>query len=175
MSAPPPRRETSKRSVVVTGLLIIVVLMAIAFAGVSLLGGGSKPSGVAAPTVSPAGTAQSGGGSKKGAKPVASPSRPQTAVAVFNGTPSEGLAANLRDRLLTSGYADANVSADNDPQGAKTRATSLVLYRRGSAAAGKDVARVLDIQQVKLVDATTQALAPDKSVIVEVGADKSGN
>jgi hypothetical protein len=178
LSGPPPRRETSTRSVVLTGLLVVVVLVLVVFAGVKLLGGGGSGGTTAGkpqiPVVSPGATANPGSGSKKTAKPAATPSRGTTSVAVLNGTPSEGLAANMKDRLLTSGYIDGNVSAANDPTNT-SRAASAVLYKRGASAQGKDVARVLDIKDVKPIDAATQGVAPTKSVVVEIGADKSGN
>jgi hypothetical protein len=52
-----------------------------------------------------------------------------------------------------------------------------VLYKRGFRAQANDVARVLTISTVKPIDAATQALGPaaTKTVVVEVGMDKSGN
>ncbi|WP_028057408.1 LytR C-terminal domain-containing protein [Candidatus Solirubrobacter pratensis] len=177
-SGPPPRRETSTRSVVLTSVIGVIVLAALIFAATQLFGGSDKPQAPASksnPVVPPGGTPAAGNGSNK-PKPTPTPARATTTVTVLNGTPSDGLAANLKDRLTTAGYADDHVDAGNDPQG-KGRQTSQVLYKRGASAQAKDVARVLDIQtgQIKQIDAQTQAIAPDKSVVVEVGADKSGN
>ncbi len=179
-SGPPPRRETSTRSVVLTSLLGVVVLAALVFGGLKLFNGGGD-SGTAAKSpqnsvvTPPAGTSDTGGGSKK-AKPTPTPTRETTAVVVFNATGQGGLAADMKDRLINAGYADKNVGATNDPQ-STSRPASVVLYKRGARAQANDVARVLAIESVKPIDAATQALAPaaEKTVVVEVGMDKSGN
>jgi hypothetical protein len=55
--------------------------------------------------------------------------------------------------------------------------TSAVFYVRGAGTQARDVARVLGIStdQVKPIDATLQASAQNHSVVVEIGADKSGD
>jgi hypothetical protein len=55
--------------------------------------------------------------------------------------------------------------------------TSSVFYSRGAATQARDVARVLHISsdQVKPIDATLQASAEGHNVVVEIGADKSGD
>ena len=55
--------------------------------------------------------------------------------------------------------------------------TSVIYYKPGAAAQARDVARVLDVarSQVKPVGAQTPAVSSNPSVIVEIGADKTGN
>ncbi len=177
-SGPPARRETSTRSVVLMSVLGLILAGAVAFGAVKLLGGGDAKTPTKPNVVVPAGSdEQSSGGSASGTKPKAStPPRADTTVAVLNGTPSAGLAADTKDRLIDAGYTRANVGADNDPNG-KGVATSVVYYKPGAAAQAKDVARVLDIarSQVKPVGAETPTVSSNPSVIVEIGADKTGN
>jgi LytR cell envelope-related transcriptional attenuator len=95
---------------------------------------------------------------------------------VYNGTATPQLAASMKDQLVTAGYDDGKVAAADDPNG-RGVTTSTVFYKRGAGAQARDVARVLGISldQVKPIDAALQQSAPDKSVVVEIGADKSGD
>jgi hypothetical protein len=177
-SGPPPRRETSMRSIVLLSLLGVIVLAGVVFAATKVLGGGGSPAAKRAnsnPIVAPGATATPKSGSKK-PKPAASPARATVPVLVLNGTPQLGLAADMRDRLINAGYDSNRVGADNDPQ-SKSRPASVVLYTSGASAQAHDVARVLAIHDIKPIDAAAQAIpaAAQKSVVVEVGMDKSGN
>jgi hypothetical protein len=164
--------------VVLTSLIGVIVLAGVVFLGAKVLSGGGSPASTKAPNVvTPGpGTSASDGGGSKTAKPTPTPSRETTAVVVFNATGQGGLAADMKDRLINAGYTDKNVGATNDPQ-TTSRPSSAVLYKRGYKAQANDVARVLTIDTVKPIDAGTQALAPAsaKTVVVEVGMDKSGN
>jgi hypothetical protein len=182
-SGPPARRETSVRSVILISLLGLVVVAGVAFGAKQLLsGGGDDTPPPQNHVVDPAtGEQTSSGGNDSGgssSKPKAStpPPRNEGTVMVLNGTVSDGLAADTKDQLVNAGYTDANVDAGNDPRG-RGVTTSVVYYKRGASAQAKDVAKVLDISsaQVKPIDATLQQSAPNKSVVVEIGADKSGN
>ncbi len=182
-TGPPARRETPVRSIILISLLGLVVVAGVAFGAKQLLsGGGDDTPPPQNHVVDPAtGEQTSSGGSDSGgssSKPKASttPPRAERTVLVLNGTPTPNLAADLKDQLVNAGYGPDNVGADNDPQG-RGVTTSVVFYKRGAGAQAKDVAKVLDISpnQVKPIDAALQQVAPDKSVIVEIGADKSGN
>jgi hypothetical protein len=83
----------------------------------------------------------------------------------------------MKDQLVNAGYTGDNVGAGNVPQGSGTITTSVVFYKRGAGTQARDVARVLGIAsaQVKPIDAALQQTAPDKSVVVEIGADKTGD
>jgi hypothetical protein len=162
------------------------VVVAAAGFGVKQLLGGSDDNNKPAPNrvvnagqdeqTSSGGNSSSDSGSKQ-AKAPATPARRERTVMVLNGTGSEGLAGDMKDQLVNAGYADGNVSAGNVPQGTGTIATSVVFYKRGAGTQARDVARVLGIgsAQVKPIDAALQSSAPDKSVVVEIGADKSGD
>jgi hypothetical protein len=94
---------------------------------------------------------------------------------VLNGTTELGLAASTQDKLLTAGYEKGNTSAGNNPTSDQQRSSSVVMYADGARAGAQDVARVLDIKDVKAIDAATQANGGGKDVVVVVGSDKSGN
>jgi hypothetical protein len=175
-SGPPPRRETSARSVVLMVILGVVAVGLVAFAGTKLLGGGGDtPAGQSNKNaIVPAGeTATPDSGSQPKATPT--PDRATTTVAVLNGTTELGLAASTQDKLLTAGYEKGNTSAGNNPTSDQQRSSSVVMYVDGARAKAKDVARVLDIKDVKAIDAATQANGGGKDVVVVVGSDKSGN
>ena len=53
------------------------------------------------------------------------------------------------------------------------RAESVVLYAPGSEREAADVARRLDIPQREAIDAESQALAGDATVVVVAGADQN--
>jgi LytR cell envelope-related transcriptional attenuator len=182
-AGPPARRETSVRSIILMVLLGLVVVGGVAFGAIKLLGGGDDGKPVPPNRVVSAGStdgepADSGGDNGSGTKKApATPPRAERTVMVLNGTGSEGLAGDMKDRLVTAGYTDNKVSAGNVPPGTGTVTTSVVFYKRGAGTQARDVARVLDIStdQVKPIDATLQTTAKDNSVVVEIGQDKSGN
>ena len=182
-TGPPARRETSTRSVILIVLLGVVVLAGVAFGAKTLLGGddGNTPP-PKNHVIDPGGNDQTSSGGDGGSnsssksKAPAAPPRAERTVLVLNGTPTPLLAANMKDQLVTAGYSDGKVAAADDPNG-RGVATSAVFYVRGAATQARDVARALHISsdQVKPIDATLQASAQNHSVVVEIGADKSGN
>jgi hypothetical protein len=183
-TGPPARRETPVRSIVLIVLLGLVVVAGAGFGAKQLLSGNDNsntpaPNRVIAPNGD--GQASSGGngsssGAKQSSKAPAAPPRADRTVMVYNGTATPNLAANMKDQLVTAGYADGKVAAADDPNG-RGVTTSAVFYKRGAGTQARDVARVLGISsaQVKPIDAALQQSAPDKSVVVEIGADKSGD
>jgi LytR cell envelope-related transcriptional attenuator len=181
-TGPPARRETSARSVILISLLGLLVAGGVAFGAIKLFGGSDDNTPPPPNRVVPAGTGDGeasdtgDSGSNSKSKAPATPPRAQRTVLVLNGTPTPQLAAGMKDQLLTAGYADGKVAAADDPNG-RGVTTSSVFYVRGSATQARDVARVLHISsdQVKPIDATLQASAQNHSVVVEIGADKSGN
>jgi hypothetical protein len=183
-TGPPARRETSVRSIILMVLLGLVVVGGVAFGASKLLGGNGGDKPVPPNRVVPAGTNDGeptdnsgGNGSDSKTKAPATPARAERTVVVLNGTGSEGLAGDMKDRLVTAGYTDTNVAAGNVPQGTGAVTASVVYYKRGAGTQARDVARILDISsdQIKPIDAAAQALAQGKSVVVEIGADKTGN
>jgi hypothetical protein len=179
-SGPPARRETSVRSVILISLLGLVVVAGVGFGVKQLLGGSNDntppPPNRVVPATNDEQTSSGGdqGGSKS--KAPATPPRAQRTVVVLNGTPTPQLAAGMKDQLVTAGYTDDKVAAADDPNG-RGVTTSTVFYVRGAATQARDVARVLHISsgQIKPIDATLQPSAQNHSVVVEIGADKSGN
>src|SRR3954454_1487987 len=181
-TGPPARRESSTRSVILIVLLGLVVLAGAAFGAKTLLGGNDDTPPPRNHLIAPStGKQPSGGdtgdtGSKSRSKAPATPPRAERTVLVLNGTPTPLLAATMKDQLVTAGYADGKLAPADDPNGRGVSPSDLY-YVRGAASQAKDVAKVLHISsdQVKPIDATLQASAENHSVVVEIGADKSGN
>jgi hypothetical protein len=161
---PPPKKKRNPLYVVlaVAGVLVLGAAAAI---GVPALVNGSKDddSGAAASSESTTSTA-----TKKAAKPVA-PDR--ITVAVLNGTSIPGLAAQVGDRVDAEGFTLGTVS--NAAQSQAQRANSVVMYAPGHERDAGRVAKQLDIRDVRRIDAESQQIAGDASVVVVVGADKT--
>ena len=71
--------------------------------------------------------------------------RPDTVVAILNGTPTDGLAGALRDKLVAEGYSDrAGMirTGNNTTSSARTRWSCT---RSGKRRQARDVAQILDI------------------------------
>jgi hypothetical protein len=182
---PPPRR-TKRRSQPGAGsrtglyTLVGVVVLAIAiFVPVyfMVLSGDDDTAPPPNPIAEPGGTPSSETGAGAGERAAAA--RPETVVVVLNGTSIEGLASQQRDDLIEAGYADGMIRIDNSDD--QSRQDSLVLYDEDERRQARDVARLLDISRMEIIDEETQALADssDESgtlpadVTVVVGADKS--
>jgi hypothetical protein len=106
------------------------------------------------------------GGGREGRRPVVPA---QVTVAVLNGTTVPGLAAQLGDRIETSGFDLGTVTNSTDQQ----RAESVVLFAPGHQREAAAVARRLGIGQRERVDAESQGLAGDASVVVIAGIDQT--
>ena len=127
------------------------------------------------PIAEPGGTPAS----DAGAGERAAAARPEKVVVVLNGTPIDGLASGQRDTLIDAGYADGMIRIDNSDD--QSRQDSLVLYAEDERRQARDVARLLDISRMEVIDEETQALADssDESgtlpadVVVMLGTDKS--
>jgi hypothetical protein len=105
---------------------------------------------------------------KKAAAPV-DPNK--ITVAVLNGTTIPGLAAQVGDRVDAEGFTLGTVSNASQTQGA--RANSVAMYSSGHKSDAGQVARKLNIRDVQRIDANTQSIAGDASVVVIVGSDKT--
>ena len=96
--------------------------------------------------------------------------RGETTVAVLNGTTTNGLAAQLAERLTSAGYQQGPRGNFADQQ----RATSVVLYREGAADRARDVASLLYVSDVQPIDAQTEAQPiGDAQVVVVAGHDQA--
>ena len=105
-----------------------------------------------------------GGGSSS------APTRAETTVAVFNGTTINGLASQTADKLAGSGYKRGSTGDYTDQQ----RAASTVFYQRAARAQARNIARELNISDLRAMDTETQALAGERAdVAVVVGSDKA--
>jgi hypothetical protein len=91
-------------------------------------------------------------------------------VAVLNATNVGGLAARIGSRLEAGGFVLGNVTNAADRQ----RPESVALFKPGANAKARAVARKLGITQIEPIDAQSETLAGAASVVVVVGADKSG-
>ena len=159
--------EKSKRNPVYVVLAIagVLILGAAAAIGVPKLVNGAKdedtPSKAAASN-------QKTSTTKKKATPV---SADKITVAVLNGTSIPGLAAQIGDRVDADGFTLGTVS--NASQTGGQRANSVAMYARGHERDARAVARKLRIGSVQPIDAESQSIAGDASVVVIVGSDKT--
>jgi hypothetical protein len=81
------------------------------------------------------------------------------------------LASRVSDEVQSAGFQVGTVanSADQDQQ----RAESVILFAPGHEREAAAVSRRLDIAQREPIDAATQGLAGDATVVVVTGADRS--
>ena len=93
----------------------------------------------------------------------------EVTVAVLNGTTVPGLAAQIGDRLETFGFDVGTVTNSTDQQ----RAESVALFSPGHQREAAVVARRLGIGQRERVDAESQGLAGDATVVVIAGIDQT--
>ena len=97
-------------------------------------------------------------------------SRADTTVAVFNGTTINGLAASTADKLQSSGYKRGTTGDFTDQQ----RAASTVFYAKDARRQAREIGRELNISELRVMDAETQALAGENAdIAVVVGSDKA--
>jgi hypothetical protein len=170
---PEPERSSGTRwllglgGVGALGLLVAIVI------GIVQLGSGNEERAKPVNTVQGE-PAQSQGDDKsdapakrRKAKPLV---RSQVTVVVLNGTTVPGLAATIADKVEQAGFARGQ-EADNSEQ---QLPRSAILYGPGQKRAGQEVAKVLDVSDVRPLDAGTQAIAgADATVVVVVGVDKT--
>ena len=110
---------------------------------------------------------------------VAAPSPANVKVLIYNATPQDGLAADVKTALTQAGSYQANNVAVGTYKPNQAKATSVVMYEHAEKAAAQKVAQALGIKgSVKSVDATTQNLINsgpnnDPGVVVIAGADRT--
>jgi hypothetical protein len=148
-----PERSVSLRYVVLAVVGALIVIAAGTFA-VGLVGGREEP----APPERVGVTPQQG-----------APGTPSSVTfSVLNGTGVDGVAKQVADELEAAGYRRGNVT-----NASEQKAESVVLYARTARADALAVAREIDVSQTEPIDAPSQALAGDASVVVVVGADQT--
>src|SRR3954471_2954855 len=173
---PPPAQPAGGhrgRSYAIAGGIAAVVVALGVLAATQFLGNGDDkaktPNQAASPTA--AATDEAGGGSNPGGGTSPAPtSRADTTVAVFNGTTISGLAAGTADKLRSSGYKRGTTGDYTDQQ----RASSTVFYTKAARRQAREIGRELNISELRVMDAETQALAGQNAdVAVVVGSDKA--
>ena len=171
--APPPRREGSgMAAVIVTAVVGVLVLGGAVFFFTRGSDDGGGNTAATGPQIETTPTAEA----TSTPKPAPAPTKETALIAIYNGTPQDGLAGTFRDQLKAEGYPEGNLAADTAPP-EQQRQTSVVMYRRGAKTAASGVAESLGITDVQQLDGATQALianSPKKwNVVVIVGNDKT--
>jgi hypothetical protein len=150
---PSSERSASLRYVVLAVVGALIVIAAGTFA-VGALGGREEPA--PAPRAS-------------NSAPPSTPGAPSSVTfSVLNGTGVDGLGKQVADELEAAGYRRGNVT-----NASEQKAESVVLYARTSRADALAVAREIDVSQTEPIDASSQVLAGDASVVVIAGADQA--
>ena len=179
----PPKRESwhqrifgSTRNLIlaICGVVLLGAGVALALTQLSSDDGGT-PAGNQAAEEPQGGAGNSGGnGEDEGEdrqqqnnRPAIDPST--VTVAVLNGTTVPGLAARVSDEVQSAGFEVGTVANSSDQQ----RAESVILFAPGHEREAAAVSRRLDISQRERIDAATQGLAGDATVVVVTGADRS--
>jgi hypothetical protein len=153
------------RAVAVVGGSLLA-LFAIGF-GVLQLTGDDEPSKQSANTGSSTKEPDETTAAKKKKSPGINPG--DVRVAVLNGTTVPGLAAQIGDSIERQGFQLGTVTNFIDQQ----RAESVVKYAPGAEREAADVGKRLKISQREPIDAESQGLAGDATVVVVAGADKT--
>ncbi len=152
-------------------LLVVAAMVAIAvvaFGVLQVTGGDDDSGGGDGAGLSAGGSGDGGaGGSSADDAPPIDPA--DVTVAVLNGTTVPGLAATVGDKIAGEGFQLGTVTNNFDQE----RAESVVRYAPGAEREAADVARRLDIPQREAIDAESQALAGDATVVVVAGADQN--
>jgi hypothetical protein len=150
---------------VIAGLLIVGggALFGLSQLGEDDAGTGSRSAGAGGGSAE---QADDGGGGQAARQPIVPA---QVTVAVLNGTTVPGLAAQIGDRIETFGFDLGTVTNSTDQQ----RAESVVLFAPGHQREAVAVGRRLSIDQRERVDAESQGLAGDATVVVIAGIDQT--
>ncbi len=171
---PPPAAPAGGhrgRSFAIAGGVAAVFVALAVLAATQFLGGDDPtppPNETAQPTAAP--TDEAGGGGGGNSSSSSSTSRADTTVAVFNGTTINGLAASTADKLQSSGYKRGTTGDFTDQQ----RAASTVFYAKDARRQAREIGRELNISELRVMDAETQALAGENAdIAVVVGSDKA--
>jgi hypothetical protein len=90
-------------------------------------------------------------------------------VAVLNGTTVPGLAKQVGDEVESHGFRLGTVANTADQE--QQRAESVVLFAPGHVREARAVNKRLGIGQREAIDAASQELAGDATVVVIAGAD----
>jgi LytR cell envelope-related transcriptional attenuator len=151
----------------VAGVLLLGAGVALALTQLSDEEPTTPPSQQAQQPVQNDGEERQNGGERRRRRPAIDPST--VTVAVLNGTTVPGLAARVSDEVQSAGFEVGTVANSSEQQ----RAESVILFSPGHEREAAAVSRRLDIPQREPIDAATQGLAGDATVVVVTGADRS--
>jgi hypothetical protein len=151
---------------ILIAVVAIVAIAVVGFGALQLTGGDDSGGGDGAGLSAGGTTDDSSSGDGGGAPPI---DPADVTVAVLNGTTVPGLAATVGDQIQGEGFQLGTVTNNFDQE----RAESVVLYAPGAEREAADVGRRLDISQREAIDAESQALAGDASVVVVAGGDQN--
>ena len=162
-------------AVIVTAVIGLIVIGGALFF-VLRSGDDNTPAAGGTPTVQPTSTPEADATQAPAKEETPAPTKQTALIAVYNGTVSEGLAAQQTQLLEEEGYPKDNLGTDNAPPD-QQRQTSVVMYRRGSKAVATQVGDTLGISAVQQLDEATQQLIANSgkkwNVVVIVGNDKT--
>ena len=157
----PARQRTDRSRLPLAALAILGTLIVIgsgAFA-IGLIGGREGPASEVTDR-GPMGAAES---------PLPGSRSPASVTfSVLNGTGVAGQAKQVADELEAAGYRRGNVT-----NASARKAESVGLFAVGARREALAVARRLGITQTEAIDAASQTLAGDATVVVVVGADQT--
>lgn len=175
---PPPRQPWYRRLISSPRYLVLVVAGILIFAGAAAFGVSELTSD---DTSSGGGTPAAGGGGgssggdqanengERGGQKTPPIDPANVTVAVLNGTTVPNLAKSVGERVTGKGFQLGTVANTADQQ--QQRAESVVLYSPGHRDEAKAVSRRLAIPQRQPIDAASQGLAGDATVVIIAGAD----
>jgi len=178
---PPPREPWYRRLLANPRYLVLVIAGVLILGGAAAFGiteltkddsGGTTAGSGAAPAADnrdQGGESNGDGDQAKNQTPAVDPSK--VTVAVLNGTTVPGLAKQVGDKVAAQGFNLGTVANTADQE--QQRAESVVMYSPGHRNEARAVSRRLSISQRQPVDAASQGLAGDATVVVIAGADLS--
>jgi hypothetical protein len=179
----PPQRRTPWYRRLWANPRYVVLLVA----GILIIGGGAvyglnqasddgggtsasnRPTGGTGDTGEDANPGGDNNGGNGNAKPAVVPGN--VTVAVLNGTTVPGLAKQVGDEVESHGFRLGTVANTADQE--QQRAESVVLFAPGHVREARAVNKRLGIGQREQIDAASQELAGDATVVVIAGADLS--
>jgi LytR cell envelope-related transcriptional attenuator len=175
---PPKRRDPWYRRLLASPrylVLVVAGLLIFGGAAVFLVQQASDDGGGTAASDRP--TGGTGGDSEQGADESGSGNAQRqvvpgnVTVAVLNGTTVPGLAKQVGDEVESHGFRLGTVANTADQE--QQRAESVVLFAPGHVREARAVNKRLGIGQRERIDAASQELAGDATVVVIAGADLS--